>query len=219
MQDPPNQFGRKAVFQPEAAPSVAEPPKPSATRRSGSVSQPPYNPGLYQLVKGKQAWAEPLEEQAQAGGFLGWHQRGYLPHRDTPGLTQFVTCRLHDSLPSTRRAEWQALLQIEDNRQRPTRLEDYLDKGHGGCWLRRQPIAKLAEGALRHFDGERYQLLAWVIMPNHIHVLVRVSQQPPAQIVQSWKGFIAREANKILKHEGSFWEREYWDTYMRTPIN
>jgi putative transposase len=73
----------------------------------------------------------------------------------------------------------------------------------------------MAEGALRHFNGEGYQLLAWVIMPNHVHVLARVCQWPLAQIVQSWKRFIAREANKILKREGSFWEREYWDTYMR----
>jgi putative transposase len=76
-------------------------------------------------------------------------------------------------------------------------------------------MAPLAEGALRYFDRERYQLLAWVIMPNHIHVLVQVCQWPLAQILQSWKRFIAREANKILKREGSFWEREYWDTYMR----
>ena len=190
-------------------------PKPTTSRRSGGVSRPPYNPGLYQMVKGKQAWAEPLDEQAKTQGFLGWHQRGYLPHRDTPGLTQFVTFRLHDSFPAIRRAEWQALLQIEDNRQKRTRLEEYLDKGYGPCWLREPPIGSLAEGALRYFDGERYQLLHWVIMPNHIHVLVQVSQTPLAQILQSWKRFIAREANKILKREGSFWENEYWDTYMR----
>jgi hypothetical protein len=102
-------------------------PKPNkfgAPARRGSASCPPYNPGLQQLVGGKQAWAEPLDEHAKAQGFLGWHQRGYLPHRDAPGLTQFVTCRLHDSFPASRRAEWEALLRIEDNRQRRIKLEN-----------------------------------------------------------------------------------------------
>jgi REP element-mobilizing transposase RayT len=170
---------------------------------------------LHQLVEGKQAWAEPLEQQAKTRGFIGWHQRGYLPHRDSPGLTQFVTFRLHDGLPAARRFEWEALLRIEDNRQRRIRLEEFLDRGHGQCWLRQPKIATLAEGALQHFDGERYQLLAWVIMPNHVHVLVQVCQTPLAKVMQSWKRFIAREANKLLQREGIFWEREYWDTYMR----
>jgi putative transposase len=212
MQKLPNESGGNFASRPDETRSFAEWPKQTTSRRS--VSRPPYNPGLHQLVRGKRAWAEPLEEQAQAQGFLGWHQRGYLPHRDSPGLTQFVTFRLQDSFPSTRRAEWQALLEIEDNRQRRTRLEAYLDRGHGACCLRRRTIAALAEGALRHFDGERYELLAWVVMPNHIHTLLRV-RHPLGQILQSWKRFIAREANKLLRREGPFWEREYWDTYMR----
>jgi REP-associated tyrosine transposase len=212
MEQPPAPFKRtRPVGQ---LPATGE-DKPTASRRSEAVSRPPYKPGLHQLVEGKQAWAEPLDHQAEAQGFAGWHQRGYLPHRDTPGLTQFVTFRLHDGLPDTRRGEWEAVLRIEDNRQRRTRLEQYLDLGYGQCWLRQNAIAALAEGALRHFDGRRYQLLAWVIMPNHIHVLVQVCQTPLARVLQSWKRFIAREGNKLLQREGPFWEREYWDTYMR----
>ena len=193
--------------------------KPIANRRSGrsgrSVSCPPYNPGLQQLVEGKQAWADRLGEEAQARGFLGWHQRGYLPHRDVPGLRQFVTFRLHDSFPASRRGEWAALVRIEDDRQRRQQVEEYLDRGYGECWLRQPAIAALTEGALRHFDGERYQLLAWVVMPNHVHVLVQINPTPLAGVVQSWKRFVAREANKLLRREGTFWEHEYWDTYMR----
>ena len=189
------------------------PAKPTASRRSGSC--PPYNPALQQLVDGKQAWADLMNDPAQDRGFHGWHQRGYLPHRDAPGLTQFVTCRLHDSFPAGRRAEWEALLRIEDNRRRRIKLEQYLDLGHGACWLRRPEIAALAEGALRHFDGQRYQMLAWVVMPNHIHVAVRTQEVPLAQVLQSWKRFVGREANKLLCRQGPFWEREYWDTYMR----
>ena len=98
-------------YRPNMNEASKEPPgnqeraKPIANRRSGgsSVSCPPYKPGLQQLVEGKQAWADPLGEEAQARGFLGWHQRGYLPHRDAPGLRQFVTFRLHDSFPASRR--------------------------------------------------------------------------------------------------------------------
>src|SRR5512138_1469781 len=91
-------------------------------RSARPASCPPHNPGLQRLVDGKQAWAKPLKQAAREQGFLGWHQRGYLPHRDTPGLTQFVTFRLHESLPGSRRGEWEALLQIENNRQRRTKL-------------------------------------------------------------------------------------------------
>jgi REP element-mobilizing transposase RayT len=191
--------------------------KPITNRRSErrSVSCPPYHPDLHQLVEGKQAWAEPLDDAAKAQGFLGWHQRGYLPHRDTPGLTLFVTFRLHDSFPASRRLEWEALLRIDDNRQRRKKLEDYLDHGHGECWLGQPALATLAQNALRHFDTQRYELLAWVVMPNHVHVVVKIGQTPLARVLQSWIRFIAREANKLLRREGAFWEREYWDTYMR----
>ena len=190
--------------------------KPATSRRSAHLSCPPYNPALHQLVEGKQAWSEPLDPAAQAQGFSGWHQRGYLPHRDAPGLTQFVTFRLHDSLPASRRAEWEALLCISDNRERRTQLEDYLDRGYGEGWLRQPDLATLAETSLRHFDGQRFELLAWAIMPNHIHVLVQIWEIPLVKILHSLKGFIARESNKLLHRDGVFWQREYWDTYMRS---
>jgi REP element-mobilizing transposase RayT len=191
--------------------------KPAASRRSGRSGRscPPYNPGLYKLVEGKQAWAEPLDDEAKARGFLGWHQRGYVPHHDVPGVTQLVTFRLNDAMPASRRSEWEVLLRIEEDRERRTKLEEYLDCGLGECWLRQPRIADLAEGALRFFDGQRYRLGAWVVMPNHIHVLLEVWQTPLAGLLKSWKGFTAREANKLLGREGTFWEREYWDTRIR----
>jgi REP element-mobilizing transposase RayT len=175
----------------------------------------PYNPGLHNLVHEKQAWSEPTVANGPKQEFQGWHQRGYLPHRDRQGLTQFVTIRLHDSLPASRKGEWESLLKLEDNRERRKQLENYLDRGAGECWLAQPEIAKRAEQALRFFDGQRYQLRAWVIMPNHIHVLVDIRGTPLATLMQSWKRFIAREANKLLGREGTFWQREYWDTYMR----
>jgi putative transposase len=194
--------------------------KPATSRRSGRCgrsarSYPPYNPGLYEMVKGKQAWAKPLDQEAKAIGFRGWHQRGYLLHYDVPGVTPFVTLRLHDAMPASRRSEWEALLRIEGNRQRRTKLEEYLDRGLGECWLRQPRIAALVEDALRFFEGQRYKLGAWAVMPNHVHVLVDVWQTPLADILHSWKGFTARKANLVLGRTGAFWEREYWDTRMR----
>ena len=204
-------------------------PKPSATRRSCERAKPvanrrstrsepsvvPYNPGLHGLVEGKKAGAEPLDDAAREQGFCGWHQRGYLPHHDIPGVTQFVTFRLADALPASRRPEWGALLKIESERERRMELESYLDRGAGECWLGRPEIAVVAESALRYFDGARYRLQAWVVMPNHVHALVDIWQTPLAAVMQSWKRFIARQANKLLRREGTFWEREYWDTWIR----
>lgn len=185
---------------------------PAAQRPQRST--PPYNPGLQKLVAGKQAWSEPLDAAAQARGFRGWHQRGYLPHYDAPGVMQMLTLRLVDSLPASRRTEWEYLLTIENDRERRKRLESYLDRGLGECWLRQPAIATLAENALRFFDGQRYALGAWVIMPNHLHLLVQVWDTPMSELIKSWKDFVAREANKLLGRRGTFWEREYLDTLI-----
>lgn len=177
-------------------------------------SLPPYNPNLQQVIADKQSWAAPLDDDAKAKGFLGWHQRGYLPHYDAPGVTQIITLRLADSLPASRRGEWEHLLRIENHRERRRKLEEYLDRGLGDCWLQQSAIATLAEEALRFFDGKRYALEAWVIMPNHLHVLVGVWDTPLSELIKSWKSYVAREANKLLKRRGEFWEREYLDTLI-----
>ena len=113
-----------------------------------SLPIPPYNPGLRDLVEGKRQWTEFLGEQHAKEGFRGWNERGYLPHRDEPGLTQLVTFRLVDSFPRELRSEWEGLLLIEDNSKRRTALECYLDKGRGQCFLRRPEIAKIVEDAI-----------------------------------------------------------------------
>src|SRR5437588_345375 len=121
---------------------VSQPPK---TPRPG----PPHNPGLRDLVEAKRRWSPPAKLGYAKQGFRGWHERGYLPHRDEPGLTQFVTFRLADSFPESLRSEWQGLWQIEDERERRLQLETYLDKGRGDCHLCRADIGALVDGALR----------------------------------------------------------------------
>ena len=175
----------------------------------------PYNPGLHKLIEAKQAGSEPLGDKAMDCGFRGWHQRGYLPHYDAPGVTQLVTMRLMDSLPLGRRGEWEMLFRIENNPERRRQLEAYLDRGLGECWLGQSAIAALADSALRFFNGKRYQLVAWVVMPNHLHLVLRIWDVPLLLLVKSWKSFIARGANAILGRNGTFWERDYWDTLIK----
>ena len=145
----------------------------------------------------------------------GWHSRGYLPHLDQPGLLQFITFRLSDSLPAAVLHRLAAET-ADDEAERHRLIDGYLDAGHGACWLRRPEIATLVQGALLHFDGERYRLLAWVVMPNHTHVLIETKRGFPLPgVVQSWKGFTARRANALLGGGGAFWHRDYFDRYVR----
>ena len=148
-------------------------------------------------------------------GFHGWHERGYLPHRDEPGLTQFVTFHLADSYPVKLRSEWEHFIEIEDDRTKRSQLEAYLDKGRGECHLRHHRIASLIEENLRRFAGDRYELSAWVIMPNHVHVLFKTGKIPMMETVGAWKRHTGRLANRILGRRGAFWAADYFDVYMR----
>src|SRR5882724_12497544 len=108
----------------------------------------PSNVGLLELIRGKgeRDWKPSVEELKK--GFRGWHQRGYLPHFDAPGVTQFVTFQLHDSFPITRRAEFEAIFQEPDDSVKRRKLEAWLDRGHGECWLRRRGVAEIIEKIL-----------------------------------------------------------------------
>jgi putative transposase len=140
----------------------------------------------------------------------GWHSRGYLPHFDSPETVQFVTFRLADSLPN---AVIEGLRLQDEVLQR---LDHELDTGLGECWLRRPEVASLVEGALLHFDKERYRLLAWCLMPNHVHAVIEMLHgHSLSDIVASWKSFTAKRANAQLGRSGSFWHADYFDRYMR----
>ena len=147
----------------------------SASETKRRLPQPPYNPGVRDLVEGKRAWDVRASLATQKRGFRGWHERGYLPHRDAPGLTQFITYHLADSFPSELLGEWAALLKIEEERQRRKELEAYLDRGRGQCWLRRPQIAAICEQAFLDSNHQRYLLKAWCLMPNHVHLLDRAN--------------------------------------------
>jgi len=164
---------------------------------------PASRPGhLRELVAAKNLWMRQLTAEERDLGFLGWHERGHLPHCDFPGLLQFVTLRLADSLPASRRGEWGHLLEVEPVRERRKQLEAYLDRGHGECWLGQPGIARIAENALRHFHGDRYGLRAWCVMPNHVHGLIEIWRTPLWRVVKSWKQHIATQAEKLLLDAG-----------------
>lgn len=182
---------------------------------SKRLPSPPYNPGVRDLVLGKRSWSRPVSHEDAMRGFRGWHESGYLPHRDEPGLIQFVTFRLADSFPQQFRAEWEGLLKIENDRERRIKLEAYLDKGRGECHLRRTQIAKLVEDSLLFGHEVQHDLRAWVIMPNHVHLLFKTQAVPMSALVDAWKGYTAKQANRILGRKGKFWQEDYWDTYMR----
>ncbi|TMJ25022.1 MAG: transposase [Alphaproteobacteria bacterium] len=144
----------------------------------------------------------------------GWHSRNYLPHFDSQDVVQFVTFRLADSLPEAALARLGSAERPESSRQ------EVLDHGWGECWLRSEPIARLVEDAFLAFDGVRYRLHGWTIMPNHVHVLFTVMPDHPlGTSVSSWKRFTARKANEQLGRSGAFWQTEYWDRLVRNEAH
>ena len=193
------------------------------------------NPGLertrHQLRAdgAKDADASPLRS--------GIHNRGYLPHVKREGASYFVTFRLSDSLPKEallavemekadrlRRLNEFALRgeSIDDSEEKIVRnfrrqVERYLDRGAGACHLRQLDIADLVADTLRHFHGSRYLLHEWVIMPNHVHVIVwPMPNHLLSDILKSWKQFSSRRAKpKVGMGEEPFWQRESFDHWIR----
>jgi REP element-mobilizing transposase RayT len=184
-------------------------PTKSIRRRS------PSNYGLLELVRAKREWDWKPSIEELKKGFRGWHQRSYLPHFDAPGVTQFVTFHLYDSFPAGRRNEWEPILSENDDSKKRKQLEAWLDRGHGECWLRQSDVAELVEAILRKADRIDYCLLGWVIMPNHVHLVVDVWDVPLVKLINIWKGKSSREANKLIGRRGPFWQEDYYDTLIR----
>ena len=150
----------------------------------------------------------------------GWYSRGYFPHFDGDGVTQHVCFHLFDSLPQRMLDHWREELKSLPQKQADiewrTRIQDFLDSGYGECFLRDDQLAEIVENALLHFDGERYALHAWCVMPNHVHTLFTPELGfKMSQIAHSWKSFTANRCNKLLGRTGKFWEREPFDRYIR----
>ncbi len=155
-----------------------------------------------------------------------------LPHWQQDDVWVFVTWRLGDSLPKVKLEKWtedrsfwlsqhpepwDEKTEDEYHERFSHQIDEWLDQGSGSCLLKSPANATIVAEALKHFDGERYQLGSFVVMPNHVHVLFRpFAAHSLADIVKSWKGFTAREINKQLGKTGSLWQEEYWDRLIRS---
>ena len=160
-------------------------------------------------------------------------QRGRLPHWEKDSGLYFITFRLADSLPQPvleKIAERQRILinakrlgahllpcqEVLVAEFSPVKMEEYFDQGAGACSLRDPRIGELVAQALRFWEGKRYRLLAWCVMPNHVHVVCRLLPgQQLSEVLKGWKSFTAKKANEILGRNGPFWQREYYDRLIR----
>ena len=165
----------------------------------------------------------PLEE-------IAIHERN-LPHWQQDAKCYFVTWRLADSLPADLIRSWQLEAEAwRSGRPQPLneadlaeyhhlfsdRIENELDAGRGDCIFREPAVASIVADALRHFDSQRYDVLAFVIMPNHVHVLFRLGAgEDLTKIIHSWKSFTAHEINKARGTDGPVWQDEYFDRIVR----
>ncbi|NEX20251.1 transposase [Thiorhodococcus mannitoliphagus] len=157
------------------------------------------------------------------GEHRGWYKHDKLPHFDQGGLYQSITYRLDDSLPRAVLIELERELgEINATRAtleatRPRRIETFLDAGYGSCILRHPYNANLVMEAWRRFDGDRYDLIIGVVMPNHVHVLVRIYPGTRlGDLLGSWKSFTSRRfrADEALGY-APHWQRGYWDRFIR----
>jgi len=132
-----------------------------------------------------------------APGPKGWYSRWYLPHYDAFQTIQAITFRLADSLPQERLERLERELALvprsSQDLERRIKIEQWLDSGMGCCALRHPQVAMMTQETFLKFSGERYRLIAWCVMPNHVHVLIEPNA-PLAKIVQSWKSYTGRWA-------------------------
>jgi putative DNA methylase len=176
-----------------------------------------------------------LRRQSANRLLAGLHSRGVLPHLKKEGGTYFVTFRQAGTLPKDVllrfKQERDAIMHQATAAKRPltwheqeelfrwysNRVDKYLDAGHGECYLRDPGLADLVAGAIKFFDGQRYELREWVVMPNHVHVVVwPMPGHILSEILHSWKSYTAHEINKRLPMKVvPFWQSESYDHLIR----
>jgi|SRR5690554_5319621 len=149
--------------------------------------------------------------------FKGWYSRGYLPHYDTDQYPQMITYRLADSLP--KKVVERLLRNLDENDDvRRARFEEFLDNGYGSCLLKDHDFAQIVVDNWKFYDGKHYQLLDWVVMPNHAHVVYDRPTRSMPKIVQAWKSYSSHAIKSKLgtTNDGnSLWQADYFDRYAR----
>jgi len=95
-------------------------------------------------------------------------------------------------------------------------FEGWLDAGYGSCLFADAANRLVVEDAIRYYDGKRYSLYAYVVMPNHVHVLFMPNDGETIQsLIRDLKHFVSVKLSERKTWNGSFWQSEYWDTLVR----
>lgn len=156
--------------------------------------------------------------------------RKNLPHWEQAGTTYFITYRLGDSVAQSVLKRWKEELEFWKSQNPQVSEADknefmkifsekrqaWLDAGHGSCVLKNPKAADIVEEAFRIFDEQRYSLGDYVIMPNHVHVIVRpYDGWTIDQTLHSWKSYTSKEIFKALGENKNVWMPESWDTIVR----
>lgn len=155
----------------------------------------------------------------------------HLPHWQQEGASYFVTWRLTDSLPKAlldlhyheceqwirlHPVPWDETTEKEYHQLFSTRMDQWLDRGHGSCILRTPAHAEVVAGALHHFESERVALISFVVMPNHVHVLFTLKPEwKLEEMIHSWKRHSANEINRQCGDTGALWMKDYFDRLIR----
>jgi REP element-mobilizing transposase RayT len=157
--------------------------------------------------------------------------RRNVPHWTQPGATYFITFRLGDSLPLHVRKQWEEEREVwfrfhpepwsdeaqAEYRERfDEREEEWLNRGLGECHLRNPDIRAAVEKHLLHSDDKRYDVDAFVLMPNHVHALLRPHEGPDLfELLQGIKGTSSRTCNKLLGRTGTLWMEDSYNRIVR----
>ncbi|MDE5794040.1 MAG: transposase [Muribaculaceae bacterium] len=157
---------------------------------------------------------------------------GNLPHMHQDGTTQYVTFRLADSLPATKIQElndlisqfkkanpepWDQETQIDYWKMIGPKSERLLHNGYGNCLLRFPEVRKILIDSISYYDEKKYIVYAYIIMPNHVHMLIRpLGKYKIRDILHGIKGFSGFGINKLTCSHGEFWMRESFDRLVRS---
>ena len=127
-----------------------------------------------------------------------------------PHMIQFVTFRLADSLPKIVCAR---TIQEKSNIKS---LELLLDSGYGSCILKEFAVASIVVDSIQFCSKTYFELFAYCIMPNHVHLLIRLDKNLSlARCIKSLKSFTAKHINQVQSSSGNIWFPDYFDRYIR----
>ncbi|MCP4003670.1 MAG: hypothetical protein GY725_05695 [bacterium] len=165
----------------------------------------------------------------------------FRPHWSQAGAIVFVTFRTNDSIPPDVMERWERekqdwlhrrghqghwsrtvpTLSTSEQRQFHKTFnrcrEEFLDTCHGRCVLRRPELAQIVADSLLHFDGDRYRMGDFVVMPNHVHLLAAfASAESMKEQFDSWLHYTAFRINQQLGDKGKFWQQEPFDHLVRS---